>query len=116
MIEGVVIHGEGIGKTLGYPTANLDKQIDTISLQNGVYAAKTKIGPHMYDSALIIIKERGKCEVHILNFDGDLYGKQLAVDPIERVSAIERFDSTKELIEKMGRDIAAVTACLQKEQ
>lgn len=112
MIEGTVIHGEKIGRSLGYPTANLDVSIENLSLSDGVYAAKATIGHDTYNAALIVIRVRKKCEVHLLDFSGDLYGRHLHVEPVQRVSAIERFDSMKELKEKMDKDMMLVRSCL----
>ena len=111
---GTVVHGDKIGRTLGYPTANLqaddpDKLIPAI----GVYAVwvdTPKQGRHM---GMLNIGYRptvgGKdlrVEVNLLDFDGDLYGQQLGVDFIAFLRPDARFNGLEELKAALARDAA----------
>lgn len=109
MIQGTVIHGDGIGKTLGYPTANLDVETDDVSYSAGVYAAVAVFDSLSFDAALIINKEKNKVEVHLFDYEHqDFYGATLSVDPIQKVGEIEHWESEEALIAKINNDISMI--------
>lgn len=111
MFSGIVVHGDGLGKKYGFPTANIDCKIKNgTKVSTGVFAATVAINDLKYNGALIIITKGKsfKFEVHILGFGGDLYGKYIEVDLVQKVSEVERYDSTKELVEKIKNDIELV--------
>lgn len=109
MIQGVVVHGDGVGKTLGYPTANLDVDTKKISYSAGVYAAHVVFDTVAYDAALVINKERNKLEVHLFGYNhDDFYGETISVDPIQKVSEIEQWESEEALVAKIHNDIAMI--------
>ena len=114
-ISGVVGRGAERGRTIGFPTANLF-DVPTLTPANGVYAAlahttegrraaAVNVGPNptFGDSAR-------KIEVHILDFDGDLYGQTLNVDFLDRVRDVKRFASVEELRTQLEQDLVAVRA------
>ena len=109
---GIVVHGEKRGRLLGFPTANVLPEPDTVLPANGVYAVRfttdgiTRNGvcsvgvkPTFHESGIPPI-----VEVNVLDFDGDLYGKEVAVDWIKHLRAEEKFDSVDALIEQMVID------------
>lgn len=109
---GIVVHGEKRGRLLGFPTANVLPEPDTVLPANGVYAVRfttdgfTRNGvcsvgvkPTFHDSGIPPI-----VEVNVLDFDGDLYGKEVAVDWIKHLRPEEKFDSVDALIEQMVID------------
>ncbi len=109
MIQGVVIRGDGIGKTLGYPTANLDVDSKKLSYSAGVYAASAVFDSLSFDAALIINKDKNKIEVHLFGYEHeDFYGSVLAVDPIQKVSEIEQWESEESLLAKIHNDITMI--------
>ncbi|PIR76822.1 MAG: hypothetical protein COU32_00040 [Candidatus Magasanikbacteria bacterium CG10_big_fil_rev_8_21_14_0_10_42_10] len=115
MFGGIVIHGDGVGGTLGYPTANIDCPSKDVHFDPGVYAAKATYQGKVYKAALVIMKTPWKVEVHLLDFDGsDIYGQELRFEPIQRVSALERYDDIEELKEKIARDILSVQQVFQQ--
>jgi riboflavin kinase/FMN adenylyltransferase len=109
MLRGLVVHGDGLGKTFGYPTANLDMPIDKVKLSEGVYVARALLKDLWYDSALIINKKRKKIEVYLFdyNFD-DCYGEMLQVDAVQKISEIESYDNEEELKKKIDQDIESI--------
>ena len=114
MIEGAVIHGDGAGKPLGYPTANLDCAVAETKLPDGVYAARATLQGSEYRAALIISSAVKKVEVYLLDYRGmDFYGDRLSVEPVGRVSEIVAL-TPGELKEKIARDVAAVEGLLLK--
>lgn len=109
MLRGTVIHGDGFGKGLGYPTANLNVHRSGISFAVGVYAAEATLRNVVYNAALVINSEPWKVEVYFIDYKGpDFYGEEVYVSPIQKVSQLEQYDSLDELKEKIGIDVALV--------
>ncbi len=109
MISGLVIHGDKIGRKYGYPTANLDCPQKNVKIGSGIYAAWA-IFDNEKKSAVLVVQDNNKwkVEVHLLDFEGDLYGKHIEVEPIQKVSEHERYDSKDGLIEKIKNDMQLV--------
>ncbi|MEQ1828060.1 MAG: bifunctional riboflavin kinase/FAD synthetase [Pirellula sp.] len=126
-ISGVVVHGAARGKTLGFPTANLE-EIPVLCPPPGVYAGRvaavnsaTKTPfPNVSEvidavtglPAAIHIgpnptfgEKSLKVEAHIVGFDGDLYGQLLALELLEKVRDVRKFDSKEQLLAQLSRDI-----------
>ncbi len=106
-VEGLVVAGDRRGRTLGFPTANLDVPSELVLPRDGVYAgsvlgrrAAVSIGtnPHYGDV------ER-RVEVFLLDFEGDLYGKRLVVELWERLRDQARFGSEAELVAAIADDV-----------
>ena len=110
-ISGKVIHGAGIGRTLGFPTANLETDTAKL-LPPGVYAALAEIDGRRYPSVASIgrrptlktMENRLIPEVHLLSFDGDLYGKTLSLSLCSRIRSEKHFSSKEELIKQISED------------
>lgn len=116
MISGIVIHAEGLGKALGFPTANLDCSKREVKLATGVYAAHATVAGQSYHAALVIMGAPWKVEVHLLDYGGrDIYGELLQVDPVQKVSEVETYSSTEELIKKIQHDLVMVRELLTAE-
>jgi riboflavin kinase/FMN adenylyltransferase len=122
-LAGIVVEGEKIGRTLGFPTANLSLDPQLVVPADGVYAARAELSPFtphaITHSAAVSIGERptfdGRrrvVEAYLLDFDGDLYGQTLRLHFVERLRGQERFDSIGALIEQMTRDVAQARALL----
>ena len=108
-VEGLVVEGDRRGKTLGFPTANLELPPDQLLPPKGIYAgaahghrAAISIGvnPHYGGNRL-------RVEAHLLDFDGDLYGQRLVVELWERLRDERAFGSESELVEAIAADVAA---------
>lgn len=110
---GLVGSGAQRGRTLGFPTANLvdcptlvpgpGVHAGVCSYQGRNYAAAIHIGPNPTFG-----EEQLKVEVHLLDFAGDLYGKELTVDVRSRVRNVQRFAGVEELKAQLTRDLAEV--------
>jgi FAD synthase len=117
IIEGKVIKGDGYGKKLGFPTANLDqKQFlrDKIKLPPGVYASVVFLH-HLNKilKAAVVIgplnkKKVPKIEAHILGFKGRLYGKKLTLYIYKFLRPFEIFKTEKLLIAQIKKDVKRV--------
>ena len=112
-ISGTVIEGRRIGRTIGFPTANIrpDDKHKLIPFK-GVYAVEVNLGGQFYPGMLsigsnpTINSDPGLrfIEVHILNFEGDIYGKSISVVFRKRIRDEVRFDSIEKLVEQMELD------------
>jgi riboflavin kinase/FMN adenylyltransferase len=112
-LSGVVTHGDGRGKSLGFPTANLE-QIHTLIPAHGVYATRVTVAGKRYAAATHIgpnptFDPLGppKVETHIIDFNGDLYDRPLAIEFVDGIRTITRFSSVDELIAQLHFDIDA---------
>lgn len=112
-LAGTVVRGDGLGRQLGFPTAN----IDTAGLAvppNGVYAVQAGIGAGSLSRAVLNIGRRPtlkhsepqfRVETHLLDFDGDLYGQELEIRFVDRLRDEKTFSSLRELREQIARDV-----------
>jgi riboflavin kinase/FMN adenylyltransferase len=119
VLRGKVVAGAGLGRRLGFPTANV--ALPTHKLPPyGVYRVEAVweaschpavcnvgVRPTLGPSGEVCV------EVHVLGFAGDLYGKELEVRFLEKIRDEKRFDSLGELIDQIRKDVEAVkNACL----
>jgi len=115
MISGIVIRGNGLGRKYGFPTANLDCAKKSVEEESGIYAAWVFFDQKKYMGALAIQDKPWGVEVHILDFRGDLYGKYIEVEPVQKVSEYKNYDSTDELINKIRDDVVMIQDVLSKQ-
>jgi riboflavin kinase / FMN adenylyltransferase len=106
-VEGIVVRGDGRGRELGFPTANLDVPEGLLVPPDGVYAgwaldhgAAISIGTNPHFDGV----ER-RVEAHLLDFDGDLYGQRLVVEIWSGIREQRRFDSLEELVAAIDGDV-----------
>ena len=106
-VEGLVVRGDGRGRELGFPTANLDIPDGLLVPPDGVYAgwsggrrAAVSIGTNPHFDGL----ER-RVEAHLLDFDGDLYGERLVVEVWAPLREQSRFDSLDALVSAIAEDV-----------
>ncbi|MEW9077797.1 bifunctional riboflavin kinase/FAD synthetase [Terrisporobacter glycolicus] len=102
-IEGTVIHAKQLGRTLGFPTANLRLQENLIIPKRGIYATKVYIGNEVYVGATnigynpTVDGEKMSVETNILEFDKDIYGKTIKLEFLERIRDEKKFKDLNEL-------------------
>jgi len=109
MLSGSVIHGDGIGRNLGYPTANIAYSKAVTYFRPGVYAALVSMGDKKYQAALAIHDQYTKTEVFLLDYQGDdFYGVIITIDPLQRLSGMEFYESQTELKTKIANDVEMV--------
>jgi riboflavin kinase / FMN adenylyltransferase len=114
-VEGTVIFGDGRGRELGFPTANLRTLYEPALPPLGIYLGSVEVlargigpghpslvsvgvRPTFVDHGAVLV------EVYLLDWDGDLYGAQLCVEIHERLRDERRFESVEELVDQMRRD------------
>ncbi|MCI0439263.1 MAG: bifunctional riboflavin kinase/FAD synthetase [Chloroflexi bacterium] len=117
-LEGTVVEGAKRGRTLGYPTANLQPPPDMIVPANGIYCARAVVGEDVHMAATSIgtrpTFDNGAraIEAYILDFSGDLYGKTLRLEFVERLRDELKFDSIEALLKQIERDVQQTRAIL----
>ena len=111
-IEGVVQHGDKLGRTIGYPTANLDMG-SYLRPAYGIYAVRGRLadGRVLSGAANLGVRPtfdppKELLEPHFFDFSGDLYGQVLEVELIEWLRAEAKFDSLDALVAQMDLDCA----------
>lgn len=108
-LSGEVMHGRGVGHTMGFPTANIDISHTRKMLpREGVYAVRIgdcKGMANLGDAPTFGV-DSTMLEVHLIDFSGDLYGETVTVEFLHRIRDIQRFDSASELQKQLNEDIA----------
>ncbi len=113
-VTGPVIHGAHLGRTIGYPTANVQPGADLVPLADGIYATRATVPDVVaHHPAMTYVGTRPTVntgtrlvETHLLDFDGDLYGRPLHVDFLARLREDATFESLDALVEQLRRDEA----------
>jgi riboflavin kinase/FMN adenylyltransferase len=111
-VEGTVVSGDRRGGTLGFPTANLRADPALLVPAFGIYAGAA--GEHRAAISIGVNPHYGgaerRIEAFLLDFEGDLYGRRLIVELWDRLRDERAFASEAELVEQIGRDVAATRA------
>lgn len=111
-INGIVIKGEQIASKLGFASANILYPENKIKMPEGVYYVKVHVDNIEYDGILnygnapTIDNEELKTEVHILDFNKDIYGKHIKISFISKIRNQIKFEDTEKLKAQIVRDIA----------
>lgn len=118
-LDGQVVTGDGRGRQLGFPTANLATAKELLP-RDGVYAVRVRHGRRMYDAVANLghrptfAGSGPSLEIHLLDFSGDLYGARLRLYFVERLRDEQRFPSVGALQAAIRDDIARARAVLAK--
>jgi len=113
-VGGEVIHGKKLGRTIGFPTANILPPPDLVPLADGIYASwawlpgDTAPRPAMTYAGTRPTVNGGprQVETNLLDFDGDLYGQVIEVDLLERLREDRTFSSLEAMVAQLERDEA----------
>jgi riboflavin kinase/FMN adenylyltransferase len=117
-ITGKVVHGDALGQTIGFPTANLTV-ISELKLipANGVYAVRVELADKVLSGMMnigtrptVTNGDEQRLEVHIFDFEAELYGEILTVQLLRRIREEQRFDSFDELKNQLKQDEKAIRA------
>ena len=110
MTEGIVVHGDARGRTIGYPTANL-APFDRVHLPSeGVYVAEVEVDGKRYRSMTSVGKNvtfdgtELRIEAHIFEFDRFIYGEKMTIFWLEKIRDMVKFDGIEGLMEQMKSD------------
>ena len=110
-IEGVVVHGDKLGRTIGFPTANI-ALADYVVPRHGIYATRTRLSDGREVAGVAYVGRRPtvdlgtqeRLEVHLLDFDEDLYGQTLETDLVHFLRGDAKFDSLDAMVAQMDDD------------
>jgi riboflavin kinase/FMN adenylyltransferase len=113
-LKGLVEHGNGIGNQIGFPTANISLSNNKKLPMSGVYAACVKIDEVSYKAVVnigtnpTVGNERLTVEVHIIDYQDDLYGCEIEVAFVDFIREERKFDSLQALQEQIAKDVASL--------
>jgi riboflavin kinase/FMN adenylyltransferase len=116
---GTVVHGDGRGRKLGYPTANLALEKDVLVPAAGVYAVRVRVKGAQRDGVLYIGSRATfggsgpSIEVHLFDTEEDLYGMELEVELLKYLRGDARFERLEDLKAQIEADIQAARAALR---
>ena len=118
-VEGGVVHGKKLGRTLGFPTANMVLPDDAV-LRHGIYAVRLRrANGHLHDGVASFgrrptVENEGEplLETYVFDFDGDLYGEVCDVSFFGFLRGEEKFDGLDALLDQMNRDKEEALALL----
>lgn len=111
-VRGRVVPGAQRGRTIGFATANLE-QVRTVLPGDGVYAGRACVEGTWHAAGINLgpnptfAEQARKLEVHLIDFEGDLYGRDLDVEFLDRLRDTRPFESLEALKQQLQRDIAA---------
>ena len=109
-VSGEIVKGNQIGRTIGFATANIQYPKDLIKLPFGVYSVDTNYGTGIANFGIrpTINGAFPVLEVHILNFDDDIYGKALNVSFKKMLRKEQKFKSLEDLKCQIQKDINSI--------
>ena len=109
-LAGTVVKGFQVGRTIGFPTANIAYDDSRMLPKDGVYAARVAVDSHLYDAMLYIgsrpTVNTGKIsvEAYLFDFSDDIYGKKVNVCFMERIRESIKFNSVEDLKKQLEKD------------
>ncbi len=111
-ITGKVLKGKQLGRTIGYPTANIDKgNVDKLMPKDGVYAVTVDVDGTHYKGMLNVgtnpttdTDNNQKIEVNIFDFSKDIYDKSITINFVKRVRNEQKFANLEELKNQLAKD------------
>ena len=120
-LRGPVIRGDGRGKQIGVPTANIDIPREKIVPAKGIYAGWAILHGEKHKAAISIgvnptftpDKQTLSVEAYLLDFDADIYGKELKIEFIARLRDELKFDSVDALVEQIWKDVEVTRSVLK---
>jgi len=113
-VSGTVIQGKQMGRTIGFPTANIDFWVEQLLPANGVYATYAWLGETRHLAAAnigvrpTVNGQKVTVEAHLLDFDEDIYGRSLCLEIIERIRPETKFPSLDALKAQIQADVDQV--------
>lgn len=123
-IAGSIVPGDGRGRTIGFPTANVQNSNQVLP-PNGVYGVRARLGKIDAEPLYGVMNigqiptftdgSRRTIEIHLLNFQNDLYGQYLIAEVLEFIRSERKFDNPQELVQQIHADIQTFRQLIQSE-
>lgn len=114
-VEGSVVRGAGLGRQLGFPTANIEIVDNCYLMRSGVYSVRVKIDESWYlgvtnvgKNPTVNTQAKPRFETFVLDFSGDLYGKIITIEFVKFLRDEKKFNSIDELKEMIKKNIEEV--------
>jgi riboflavin kinase/FMN adenylyltransferase len=106
-IEGEVVTGAQLGRQIGYPTANIEYPNNIVKIPHGVYKARVlnRTAVLNWGKKPTVGLDKEIIEVHIPNFNGNLYGKKLNVEVIKKIRDEQKFSDINKLKDQIEKDV-----------
>ncbi len=117
-VTGTVIHGDGRGRTIGIPTANLSIWDEQLLPATGVYATHAWVNGQRYQAATnvgfrpTVNNSSLNVEAHLLKFDSDIYGQDIILEFVKRIRDEQKFPDIASLVAQIQEDISRVPSLL----
>jgi riboflavin kinase/FMN adenylyltransferase len=119
-ICGRVVTGDGRGRTIGFPTANIEPSDDYVIPKKGVYAVRCRVNGHQYNAVMNIgtkptFTENGvkqTLEAHLFDFDQSIYNQEIEVEFVQYLRQEQKFASVDQLIQQIHQDAAEAKSLL----
>lgn len=114
ILDGKVVQGKKLGSTLGFPTANIELATDYVLPSEGVYASEVYINGKKYIAATSLGKNYTlnendlKIEAHIINFNDNIYNKDIKIRFLKKIRPMIKFSSTEEMTKNILQDIELI--------
>jgi riboflavin kinase/FMN adenylyltransferase len=115
-VDGRVVHGDGRGRLLGIPTANVESENEILP-RSGVYAGRCRVGSGEWHPAVVNLGSRPTfgggattLEAHLIDFEGDLYGARVRLGFLDRLRDERRFDGPEALVAQIRDDVVRARA------
>ncbi|MBI4088329.1 riboflavin kinase [Candidatus Kaiserbacteria bacterium] len=108
---GIVMSGGKRAAQLGFPTANIPLEDDSVS---GIFAGRVSVAGRVYDAVVYADRKRKLIEAHLFGFFGNLYGKDVAVVLLHKLREDREFSGDGEMRAAIAADIAAAHAYFKK--
>lgn len=123
-VEGTVVHGAQLGRQIGFPTANVAPPVGIVPLHDGIYATYASIDDESeLRPAMTYIGTRPAVntgermiETHLLDFEGDLYGRKLTTSFVTHLRPDSDFPDVGALVDQLGHDESATRIILARDQ
>jgi len=110
-IVGRVTYGNGLGHSIGFPTANIDPTAPLTDLADGVWAGRAQVGENTYTAVVnigyrptITISQGHRIEAHLVDFEGDIYGQPISLNLHYHLRGEQKFASLNELSKQIALD------------
>ena len=106
-IESEVVHGQKLGRKLGFPTANMMYPADCVKIPHGVYLVSTSFGKGVLNWGVkpTLDSKSEVLEVHIPGFEKNIYGEKLKIQILKKIRDEKKFSSLDELKEQINKDV-----------
>lgn len=121
-VSGQVVKGKQLGRTIGFPTANMEYPKDTVVPQNGVYISRSIVGKNKYYSITnvggkpTVDDENKNIETAIGEFSGDIYGEKIEVEFVRKIRDIIKFDTLPKLQKQLEKDLEKSRMSFEEEK